>query len=171
MVSGSDCSLILMEYGTGCSPTKCDCVIIDNDFDIDDMMSIPLVIGNKYVASIIQSEGYTMPQQAASAIDQLINQLPDQPNQRKIPIIVGAKQGANGRQDLSSWPWLPYFRTMMNLSNGLLSTAPEPAPVGRYYPEQVAVSVANCSKVSVLILGTYTSLLITIHIFQAKLTK
>ena len=171
MVSGSDCSLILIEYGTGCSPTKCDCVIIDNDFDIDDMMAIPLVIGNKYVASIIQSEGYTMPQQAAAAIDQLINQLPDQPNQRKIPIIVGAKQGANGRQDLSSWPWLPYFRTMMNLSNGLLSTPPEPAPVGRYYPEQVAVSVANCSKVSVLIIGTYSSFINYYPHISSKIDK
>ena len=171
MVSASDCSLILMEYGTGCSPTKCDCVIIDNDFDIDDMMAIPLVIGNKFVASIIQSEGYTMPQQAAAAIEQLINQLPDQPNQRKIPIIVGAKQGANGRQDLSSWPWLPYFRTMMNLSNGLLSTAPEPAPVGRYYPEQVAVSVANCSKVSVLIIGTYSSFINYYPHIRSKIDK
>jgi len=37
------------------------CVLIDNDYDIDDMMAIPLVIGNKYVAAIIQSEGYTFP--------------------------------------------------------------------------------------------------------------
>jgi len=35
------------------------CVLIDTDFDIDDMMAIPLVIGHKHVAAIVTSEGYT----------------------------------------------------------------------------------------------------------------
>jgi hypothetical protein len=32
---------------------KQECVILENDFDIDDMQAIPLVLGNKHVAAII----------------------------------------------------------------------------------------------------------------------
>ncbi len=38
-----------------------NCVLIDTDFDIDDMMAIPAVIGNRPVAAIVISEGYTLP--------------------------------------------------------------------------------------------------------------
>ena len=130
------------------------CVLIDNDYDIDDMMAIPMVVGNKYVAAIIQSEGYTLPEESAPAIDQLINNIPDQPNQRKIPIIVGAKQP---RIDTSTWGWLPFFRSMMNQSNALLSSVPTPWATDANYTQKVVDSVANCANVSVLIIGTYTS--------------
>lgn len=133
------------------------CVLIDNDYDIDDMMAIPLVIGNKYVAAIIQSEGYTIPEEGAAAVNLLVNQLPDQPNQRKIPIIVGGKQGISGRQDLKAWPWLPFFRSMMNISNGLVSSAPQPFPADPDYVKKVVSAVDGCKEVSVLIIGTYTS--------------
>lgn len=133
------------------------CVLIDNDYDIDDMMAIPLVIGNKYVAAIIQSEGYTIPEEGAAAVNALVNQLPDQPSQRKIPIIVGGKQGTSGRQDLKAWPWLPFFRSMMNLSNGLVSSVPKPFPSDPDYVKKVASAVQGCKEVSVLIIGTYTS--------------
>ena len=33
------------------------CTLIDTDFDIDDMMAIPLIIGNRYIAAIITSQG------------------------------------------------------------------------------------------------------------------
>ena len=33
------------------------CTLIDIDFDIDDMMAIPLIIGNRYIAAIITSQG------------------------------------------------------------------------------------------------------------------
>lgn len=74
------------------------CVIVDNDFDIDDMQAIPLVLGAKYVAAIVQSEGYTLPEQAAPAVNALVNQIPDQQGNRHIPIIVGGRQ--NQRPDL-----------------------------------------------------------------------
>ena len=54
---------------TPTSPMIESCVLIDNDYDIDDMMAIPLVIGNKYVAAIIQSEGYTYPESSTPAIN------------------------------------------------------------------------------------------------------
>jgi hypothetical protein len=134
---------------------KQECVILDNDFDIDDMQAIPLVLGNKHVAAIIQSEGYTLPAQAAPAVNALVNLIPDRPNSRKIPIIVGGKQAQS--PDLNRWPWLPFFRSMMNLSNGLLTSAPRPWPYHADYPKQVLDSVRDCETVSILLIGSYTS--------------
>ena len=153
----------------GAATPRAACVIIDNDYDIDDMMAIPLVIGNRYVASIIQSEGYTLPADGASALEQLVNNLPDQPNQRKIPIIVGGYQA--GTKDLTPWPWLPFFRSMMNLSNGLLDTVPAPAQANPVYAQQVADSVANCANVSVLVIGTYTSFINYSPLIRGKIDK
>jgi len=134
---------------------KKECVILDNDYDIDDMQAIPLVLGGKHVAAIVQSEGYTIPEQAAPAVDALVNQLPDQPGSRIVPIIVGGKQDKG--PDLKRWPWLPFFRSMMNRSNGLLPTEPKPWQSNVNYPQQIANSVRNCETVSILIIGTYTS--------------
>lgn len=145
--SGSD-------NNTAATPMRDSCVLIDNDYDIDDMMAIPLVIGSKYVAAIIQSEGYTLPEQSAPAIDELVNNLADQPNARKIPIIVGGKQTPG--PDMK-WPWLPFFRAMMNQSNALLASVPTPWQADNSYTQKVVNSVANCKNVSVLIIGTYTS--------------
>lgn len=131
------------------------CVLIDNDFDIDDMMAIPTVIANKYVAAIIQSEGYTLPEEGAAAIDVLVNQIPDSPYQRKIPIIVGGKQIP--APDFNQWYWVPFFRSMMNQAVGLLPEKPKPLPENKNYVGSVLQSVADCQEVSVLILGTYSS--------------
>ncbi|MFM8526281.1 MAG: nucleoside hydrolase [Cyanobacteriota bacterium] len=130
-------------------------MILDNDYDIDDMQAIPLVLGTKHVAAIVQSEGYTLPEQAAPAVNALVNQLPDQPQARRIPIIVGGKQAQS--PDLKPWPWLPFFRSMMNRSNGLLPEELKPWPLDPDYAKRVAESVRDCKKVSVLIIGTYTS--------------
>lgn len=145
------------------------CVLIDNDYDIDDMMAIPLVIGNKYVAAIIQSEGYTLPEQSAPAINELVNNLADQPNVRQIPIIVGAKQTPS--RDTSAWPWLPFFRDMMNQSNALLSALPLPWQADPSYKQKVVDSVANCKNVSVLIIGTYTSFVNYSPLIRDKIDK
>ena len=115
--------------------TRNSCVIIDNDFDIDDMMAIPLVIGSKHVAAIIQSEGYTLPEEGATAVNDLVNFSKGRNNQRKIPIIVGGSQAET--PNLTRWPWLPFFRSMMNVSNGLITAPKEPlnnSPCGRIAP-------------------------------------
>lgn len=148
-------SLSFAGVASAASPMRDSCVLIDNDFDIDDMMAIPPVIANKYVAAIIQSEGYTLPGEGAAAVNQLVNYIPDQPNQRKIPVIVGEKQAVS--PDLSKWSWLPYFRSMMNQANGLLPEPPKPWPADKQYIKKIVNSVASCKKVSVLIIGTYTS--------------
>ena len=157
--------------GSTTSAAVNSCVLIDNDYDIDDMQAIPLVIGNKYVAAIVQSEGYTLPEQGAAAVAQLVNNLPDQPNQRKIPIIVGGKQGENGRALDPKWSWVPFFRSMMNLSNGLLTSLPTPAPTDPAYVNKVVDSVANCQSVSILVIGTYTSFINYIDSIRAKVDR
>lgn len=165
-------SLSLVSCGGSAAVTTINsCVLIDNDYDIDDMQAIPLVIGNKYVAAIIQSEGYTLPEEGAAAVDQLVNNLPDQPNQRKIPIIVGAKQGASGNPNYRDWGWLPFFRSMMNLSNGLLSTLPTPASTDPTYVQKVVNAVSNCTNVSILIIGTYTSFINYIDSIRSKVDR
>ena len=144
------------------------CVLIDNDYDIDDMMAIPLVIGNAHVAAIIQSEGYTLPEQSAPALDQLINYVPDQPGHRKIPIIVGGKQQA---VDIQRWPWLSFFRSMMNQSNALLPAQPNPWSTDADYVQKVKSHLAGCRSVSVLILGTYTSFVNYVPVIRDKIDR
>jgi hypothetical protein len=145
------------------------CVLIDNDFDIDDMMAIPPVIGNRYVAAIIQSEGYTLPGEGAAALNELINNIPDRPNQRKIPIIVGGKQTPG--PDLSKWFWIDYFRAMMNQANALLPEPPKPWPLDKDYVQKVVKSLENCQKVSILIIGTYTSFVNYSSAIQNKIDR
>ena len=128
------------------------CVVIDNDLDIDDLMAIPLVVANTRVAAIVQSEGYTTPEQAAPVANRLVN---GERNGRKIPVIVGGSQAQS--PDLSRWPWLSFFRTMMNRGNGLLKGQPKPWPSDPKFARKVANAVKRCDSVSVLIIGTYTS--------------
>lgn len=146
-----------------------ECVILDNDFDIDDMQAIPIVLGGKHVAAIIQSEGYTLPGNAAPVVDQLVNQIPDQPKNRKIPVIVGGQQSPS--PDLNRWPWLPFFRTMMNRANGLLSSEPASWPLDSAYPQKIAAAVNHCKTVEVLLIGTYTSFNNYVALISDKLKR
>lgn len=150
-------------------PLRNSCVILDNDFDIDDMMAIPVVLGNLHVAALVQSEGYTMPAEAAPAIDALVNHIPDRPLQRKVPIIVAGKQ-AEGR-DLKNWSWIPFFRSMMNRSNGLIANPGSPWPEDVNYPQTIKQSVAHCKHVSVLVIGTYTSFIHYSPLIRDKIDK
>jgi len=135
--------------------TNRHCVLIDNDYDIDDMMAIPLVVGNRDVAAIIQTEGYTKPEHAAGAADALINHSVAGGNQRAIAIITGGSQA--GVKPLSAWPWLPFFRAMMNRSNGLLPAPARPWPRDPNYPAAVESAVAGCRHVTVLLTAPFTS--------------
>ena len=148
---------------------KHECVVIDNDLDIDDMMAIPLVLGNKHVAAIVQTEGYTLPEKSAPVVDKLINHLPDQPQNRKISIIAGGRQ-LNG-PDLKRWPWLPFFRSIMNRANGLIPIEPTSWPANNSYPQAIAESVKDCKNVTFLIIGTYTSFNNYLSLIKDKLDR
>ena len=132
-----------------------ECVVIDNDYDIDDMQAIPLVIGNKNVRVIIQTEGATLPEQAAPALEALVNSGDRNQKQQSIPILVGGRPATS--PNLKRWPWLPFFRSMMGLSNGLLTSQPKPWSVNTKYPQQVANELRECKKISMLITGPFSS--------------
>lgn len=149
---------LLVTGGAGTAPSLAtprpgSCVVIDNDYDIDDMMAMPMVIAHRRVVAIVQTEGYTRPAEAAPAVDALINGLPPRPS--PIPVLVGARQSRS--PDLSSWPWLPFFRAMMNRSNGLLAAPAPPWPETGRYPQALARAVAGCDRVSVLLTGPFSS--------------
>ena len=137
------------------------CVIIDNDFDIDDMMSIPLVIGNSHVAAIVLTEGASLPGQAAPVVEYAFNP--------KVPVIVGGSPAQS--PDLSRWPWLPFWRSMMSVGNGLLKSAPSPWPSDAQYPERVAAAVKGCRSVTVLVLGPYSSLVNYLPLIASKVDR
>ena len=128
------------------------CVLIDTDFDIDDMMAIPLVITNKNVAAIITTEGYTFAPQGASALSRFIAEPSAEPG---IPIIIGAN--FPGKRDISKWPWLLPMRTAMQQSNRLLSAPLTPKPQVTPYELAVKNKLSDCKTVSVLVIGAFTS--------------
>ncbi|CAN5608868.1 hypothetical protein BH09ACT7_BH09ACT7_23280 [soil metagenome] len=130
------------------------CVVVDTDFDIDDMMTIPTVIGARHVAAIVATEGYTLAPIGASAISRLVAE----PDQRHIPVIVGA---GNNRPEASIGDslgsWVLTYRGVMNRLNNFLPTDLPPAPGPDDYVQQVIDSVADCGQVDVLVIGTFTS--------------
>jgi inosine-uridine nucleoside N-ribohydrolase len=130
------------------------CVVVDTDFDIDDLMSIPTVVGARHVAAIVTTEGYTLPTVGASAVSRLLAE----PGQRSIPVIVGA--GINRPEaDIAKTfgDYVLVYRGIMNRLNNFLPIALPPAPVEHDYVQQVASAVADCSRVDVLVLGAFTS--------------
>ena len=151
------------------------CVIVDNDFDIDDMMAIPLVVANTHVSAIVQSEGYTTPEEAAPVVNLLVNgarsksSARSEGSGRKIPVIVGSSQAQS--PDLKQWPWLPFFRTMMNRGNGLLKDQPKPWPSDPGFAKKVANTVKDCESVTVFISGTYTSFNQYLPLIKSKVNR
>lgn len=152
---------------TSTAPTQSACVLIDTDYDIDDMMAIPLVIGNKYVAGIITSEGYTYPTMSASALRQQIPQA----GQRNIPIIVGASFSGGGHRDISDWGWIPYYRDAMNRINDLLPQPVTAAAENPNYVQDVVNATSPCASVSVLVIGTFSSFVNYSPAIQSKISS
>ncbi len=145
------------------------CVVIDNDYDIDDMMAMPMVIANRHVTAIVQTEGYTLPAQAAPAADALVNPKGEILRVKPIPIIVGGKQAAP--PDGRAWPWLPFFRAMMHRSNGLLAVPGTPWREEADYPGAIARAVADCTRVSVLLTAPFTSFIHYAPLIREKLDQ
>lgn len=132
------------------------CVVIDTDFDIDDMMAIPMVIGSRHVAAIVTTEGYTLPPIGASAVSRLVSE----PGQRAIPVVVGAGIGLPEdeiAEELGTYV-LDYRRIMSRLNNFLPTELP-PTAVPHDYVRDVENAVAGCRVVDVLIIGAFTSFL------------
>lgn len=148
--------LLLMAAGLAAPPAQAgaDCVVIDTDFDIDDMMAIPTVIGNRHVAAIVTTEGYTRAEAGAAALARLIAE----PDQRPIPIIIGANTDRTAAEIAENWPWLPYVRRTMSRLNDFLAAPPTPpGSAPRDYVRALTDATTACARLDVLIIGTYSS--------------
>ncbi len=147
--------------------TPAACTLIDTDFDIDDMMAIPLVIGNRYVAAIVTSEGYTLPQEGGAALSRLISE----PGQRHIPVIIGASSHLPDSVIQASWgQFVLDYRSMMGKAFALLSSPLPPSPSrDNDYAREVAEAVADCDSVDILVIGTFTSFVNYSPVIRAKI--
>ena len=134
-------------------PSVGSCVLIDTDFDIDDMMTIPTVIGARHVAAVITTEGYTVPALGAPAVEYLI----DHPGQRAVPVIIGAateRPEADIAATFGDYV-LDYRALMSRVNNALPAALSSAAPDDEV--RRVSESVAGCARVDVLILGPFSS--------------
>jgi inosine-uridine nucleoside N-ribohydrolase len=143
---------MLCAPAAGAAPDSC--VIVDTDFDIDDMMTIPTVIGARHVAAIVTTEGYTLAPIGASAVNRLVAE----PGQRTIPVIVGAQIG-RAESDIARTfgDYVLDYRGIMNRLNNFLPTDLPPTSVPDDYVQRVLDAVADCRQVDVLVIGAFTS--------------
>ena len=130
------------------------CVLIDTDFDIDDMMAIPAMIGNKHVAAIVTSEGYTKADLGAAGLSRLIAE----PNQRHIPVIAGVNTHLDEKKIVTEWgQFVLQYRTLMNRVNNFMGASLPPSGEKQDYKKQVSAAVSECKSVDVLVIGTFSS--------------
>ncbi len=144
------------------------CAIVDTDFDIDDMMAIPLVIGNQHVAALVTSEGYAKADLGAAALSHLVTT----PGQRAIPVIVGEATNLPDSTIVSQWgDFVLQYRELMHRVNDSLPAPLPPPPDAGDYVATVTEAVASCQSVDVLIIGTFSSFQNYSPVLRDKLGK
>ncbi len=141
------------------APQIPSCTLIDTDFDLDDLMAIPLVIGERHVAAIVVTEGVVKADIGAAALARLIAE----PQQRQLPVLIGAATQVPDAVIDRQWGYfLPDSRRMMHrgLGLGLPELPPQlqpQMPAGAFNGQQVQDALASCQQVDVLLLGPYSS--------------
>jgi inosine-uridine nucleoside N-ribohydrolase len=128
------------------------CVLIDTDFDIDDMMAIPVIIQNRHVAAVVTTEGATTAALGASALVRLLAAPGASP---PVPVIVGATPAAN--RGYKPPTWLAAIRATMERANWFVPAAIPPKRADRSFEEDVAHAVENCAHITLLVIGPWTS--------------
>ena len=150
------CTLVSHTHAASAAvPAIPSCTLIDTDFDLDDMMAIPLVMGNRHVAAILVTEGVVKADIGAAALARLIAE----PQQRHVPVIIGAAtQVPDAVIDRQWGDFLPDSRRLMHhgLGLGLPELMPNPA-AGAFNAQLVQDALAPCQQVDVLLLGPYSS--------------
>jgi hypothetical protein len=68
------------------------CVIIDTDWDIDDLMAIPAVVANRDIAAIVVTEGASTPRVGAAAVSTMLSS--PRPA-RTVPVLPGMSSNAD----------------------------------------------------------------------------
>ena len=167
IVAGTVVALMSTTVGIGCAgpvsaapltPGSRDCVVIDTDFDFDDLMAIPPVVAQRDVRAIITTEGVTRPGPAAGAIRVLLKRGDVGPAPK---VIVGAPSLApHGPEE---HPWLLRLRDALErLNNWLPGLRPAPSSEvqqGRSgaFAQRVVKAVEDCTSIDLLIIGPFSS--------------
>lgn len=153
---------------TPAAAAPADCVVVDTDFDIDDLMSIPTVIGARHVAAVVTTEGFTRAPMGASAVERLIAE----PGQRRIPVIVGAGINRSDADIAESFgDFVPVYRALLDRLNNFLPTPLPPAQTSPDFVRQVVDATAGCQTVDALLLGGFTSFVAYSPAIRAKLGR
>ena len=143
------------------------CTLIDTDFDLDDLMAIPLVIGHRHVAAILVTEGVVKADIGAAALARLVAE----PQQRQLPVIIGATTNVPDVEIDRRWGhFLPDSRRMMHRGLGLgLPELPPNTPAGAFKGQLVQEALAPCEQVDVLMLGPYSSFVLYSPLIRQKI--
>lgn len=127
------------------------CVIIDTDFDIDDMMAVPMVVAKARVVAIVSTEGATRAAFGASALARLLAQ----PGHTATPVIVGASAPAD--RTYRAPPWLAKTRATMEHMNDFQSVTAPPRALDHPFEDDVLKAAEGCAHVTVLVIDPWTS--------------
>ena len=134
------------------------CVIIDTDWDIDDMMAIPSILANRHVAAIVTTRSVSLPSVAADGLHAFLSPFFGETSlaDLSIPVI----EGLGVSSPLDDKPWLPPLRASQARINDFLSVPYEPSeePVPALEVRgAVATAVETCDNVELLLIGPFTS--------------
>ena len=134
------------------------CVIIDTDWNIDDMMSIPSILANRHVAAIVTTRGMSVPSVAADGLHAFLSPFFGETSlaDLSIPVI----EGLGVSSPLEDQPWLPPLRASQARINDVLRVPYEPdeqAVAALELRGAVASAVETCDDVELLLIGPFTS--------------
>ena len=155
----SDAQAMSLEAGVqATSSTRHDCVIIDTDFDIDDMMAIPTIIANRDVRAIVTTEGASRPGRGAGALRVLLRRghVAQPP-----PVIVGAPSIAHHRHGDYQW-LMPVRHAMARVNNWLHRAQSSPQSQIRAgetgaFAKRVVKAVDGCPRIDILSIAPFSS--------------
>jgi hypothetical protein len=134
-------------------PNDGRCILIDSDAALDDFRAVAVLAPKHHIAAIVVTEGISRPVEGAGAIEALLSR-----GGPPIPVIAGASPNPDrGYKPPSA---LEVWRNNAERLNGTL-----PAPVTPSLPQPGDIAAAlrrytaNCSKISLLVIGPWTSFL------------
>lgn len=139
------------------------CIIIDSDGDLDDYRAVAMLALPGRVVAIVMTEGIARPVQGAGAMERVVARVRGINQERgrdipPIPVIPGASGNPASREPLD--PDFGKWRENAERLNGLLDAPIEgsmPPPID--IAEALRKHVEGCSRISLLVIGPWTSFL------------
>lgn len=130
-----------------------DCILIDSDADLDDFRAVATLAPTRQVVAVIVTEGIARAYEGAGAMQSFATRA-----KLALPVIVGAS--ADPRRDYKPDIRLPVWRSAAERLNGVLEKPAAPSPEARVpFLQSLRDLTSRCSKVSLLVIGPWTSFL------------